>query len=159
PLGLSDVFRTEVLEDDARNTDLAADALGEKRLPCAYGSTEEVTHRQGVEGATLEELRILAKPALRRIMPANGVEVPLRLDELEQAAALALEQALLERAENTGIETSPRFLSRLNQDIEIGARDAGRELGQLRGIVVRDVFQRRAAAGLDERLPFADLGE
>src|SRR6185295_12011659 len=84
-LGLADVLRSEVLEDETRHADLAADALGEERLAGTDRAAEQIAHRQGVERALLEERRILSQPRLRRVVADDRVERPLRLDELEQA--------------------------------------------------------------------------
>ena len=95
--GLADVLRAEVLQDHARHADLAADALREKRLAGADRAAQQIAHRQAVERAAFEQRRVLAQPRLRRLVADDRVERPFRLDELEQAAALPLEQPLLQR--------------------------------------------------------------
>ena len=141
--GLADVLRPEVLEDHARHADLAADALREKRLAGADRAAQQIAHRQAVERAALEQRRVLAQPRLRRLVADDGVERPLRLDELEQAAALPLEQALLQRPEHRRVEPLAALARRLNQHVEIGERDAGGQLRELRRVEVGEV--RRSA--------------
>jgi hypothetical protein len=75
----------------------------------------------------------------------NRVERPSRLDELEQPVALPFEQPLLERPEHRGVETLAAFAGRLHQHVEIGQRDAGRELGELGDREVGEIDHRRVA--------------
>ena len=82
-LCLADVLRSEVLQDDARDADLAAQALREKRLARADGTAQQITHGQAVERAALQQRRVFTKARLGRVVPDDGVERPLGLDELE----------------------------------------------------------------------------
>src|SRR6185503_8414706 len=112
-LGFADVFRSEVLEEHARHANLAADALREKRLAGTDRAAQQIAHRQRVERAALEQRRVFAQPRLGRLVADHRLERPLRLDELEQAAALPLEQALLQRAEDSGVEPLAALARRL----------------------------------------------
>ena len=141
-LGLADVLRSEVLEHHARHANLAADALRKERLAGADRSADQIAHRHAVERAALEQRRILAQPLLRRLVADDRVERPLRLDELEQPVALALDQPLLQLAEDFRVEPAAALACRLHDDVEVGERDARGQRGQLRGVVVREGFER-----------------
>jgi hypothetical protein len=131
------------------HADLTAHTLGEKRLPGPDRAADEISHRQAVERAPFQQRRILAQPGLGRGMADDRVQRPLRLDELEQAAALPLDQPLLERPEHRRVQPAAAFAGRLHQDVEIGQRDAGGEAGQIRGVEVREGGER---GGIDSRL-------
>ena len=100
-LRLADVLRSKVLQHHARHADLAAHALGEERLARADRAAEQVAHRHAVEGAALEQRRVLAQPRLGGLVADDRVERPLRLDELEQAAALPLDAGASSSARKT----------------------------------------------------------
>ena len=151
PFRLADVLRPEVLQHHAGRADLAADALGEKRFPGPDRPADQIAHRQAVERSALEQRGVLAQPGLGRFVSDDGVERPLRLDELEQTVALPLDQQLLQLAEHFRVEPSSAFARRLHDDVEVGERDACGQRRQLRGVVVREPGERRGVhGGVDE---------
>ena len=103
-LGLADVLAAEVLEHDRRDADRAGDAGREEALAGADRAAEQIAHRHGVELAALDQLGVVEQALLRGLVADDGVEPPLRLDELEHALRLALDQPLLELAEVVAIE-------------------------------------------------------
>src|SRR6185295_7277290 len=120
---LADVLRSEILEDDARHADLAADALRKERLAGSDRSAKQISHRQAVERAALQQGRIFTQPRLGRLVTDDRVEGPLRLDELEQAVTLTLQQPFLQRSKNRGVEAVATLARRLNEDVEVCERN------------------------------------
>ena len=150
---LADVLGSEILEHDARHADLAAHTLCEERLAGSDGAAQQIPHREAVERAALEQRRVLAEPRLRGLVPHDGVERPFGFDELEEPAALALEQPLLQRAEDGGVEPLAAFAGRLDQDVEVGQGDACRQRRELRRVEVAEALDWRVAdRGADERV-------
>ena len=71
-------------------------------LPVPMRPANQVAHRQRAQGAPLQQLGVLAQPGLDRVEPGDVVERERRLDEVEQALALALDQVLLDLAQPVG---------------------------------------------------------
>src|SRR5207248_3262636 len=108
----------------------------EEALTGADRAVEQVAHRNGVELAPLDQLGVVEQAPLRRLVADDGVEAPFRLDELEQALRLALDQALLELAEVVAIESAPALDRAAHEHFEVGEPDARGQLAELGDRVV-----------------------
>ena len=96
-LGRADPAIAEVLEDDARDAELARPALHEERLAGAdaAGRSDSPSAARAARPCR-SSVGVLAQPGLDRVVPGDVVERERRLDEIEQALALALDQLLLD---------------------------------------------------------------
>ena len=84
-----------------------------------------------------------SRSRVRRFVADHRIERPLRLDEFEEPVALTFDQHLLQLAEDFRVEPPPAFARRLDDDVEVGQRDARGQRRELCGVVVREPGERR----------------
>src|SRR4029453_7339937 len=134
---------------------LARHALRHEGLAGAHGTAEEVAHGQALQGASLEQPGVLFETSLGPFVADDGVQPPARLDELEEALALSLDEALLQLTEDFGIQAPPAFYRRLHEHVDVGKRAPRRELGELGQVEVRELLDVPARHGeTEEALAF-----
>jgi hypothetical protein len=78
-----------------------------------------------VQRAAAQQLRVLAQPFLGRVEARDVVERVRRLEEVEQALALALDHVLLHRGELRGRELAPVVERVRDHGVRADARQAG----------------------------------
>src|SRR5688572_19392080 len=90
-------------------------------------------------------------------MSDDEVEVPTRLDKLDEAAALAFDELFLQAAHQSRVEALPAFETGSDDRIQVDERETGGQTRQFHYAVVGDARQIAAAhSGLDE-IPAVDL--
>ena len=94
-LGGAHPLLAEVLHLDAGDADLPGQALHEVGLAGPDPPGEEVAHRDRLGAAALQQDRVRAQPGLGLVVPRDVVEGARRLQELEAARRLLLDELLL----------------------------------------------------------------
>jgi hypothetical protein len=69
--------------------------------------------------AMLQQLRVFRETLLHWSVAHQDVHGPLWFDELDQAAALALDQFFLQHAHPSLVQAPSRFERRLNDDVQV----------------------------------------
>ena len=107
-LGGADPLGAEVLQLDRREAALLRERLGDERLAGAHRAGEEDAHRHAARAALADVLGDHEEVLLDLLHAADDLEAVLRLDELDEAEALALEDlALAPRDEPVGLPARP----------------------------------------------------
>ena len=140
-LGLADVLRAEVAQLDAGNADRAGEAFGEVGLAGADGPADQVAHGRGVEPALGQQGRVVDQALLDAVVADEIIQGMRRLDELDQAARLPLDQALLERLEAARVKLDSGSLGAGEQALEADQAQAAGQVGKLSGGEVGQVAE------------------
>jgi hypothetical protein len=131
-LCLPDILGAKVAQLDTGDADTAGITLGQKRLARAHRPTKEIAHGGSSQTALRDQLGILAKSLLRRVVSDDQVQGGPGRHEFDQILTLPLDELLLQRAKAAGIDG----LALGEQNVEVDQAEAGGQLGQLVGVQI-----------------------